>query len=107
VSRWQTTHFMFPKLPRKAGVYVIYVQGKPVYVGSSTDLFARVRSYELRHGYGRRNVHTPWGSIDEAGECFVKFKESQRLGDWAMDEIRLIARLSPVFNKQHVRRRAA
>jgi hypothetical protein len=37
----------------------------------------------------------------------VKVKQSRRYGDWAMDEIRLICRLGPKFNRQHLQRRSA
>ncbi len=93
-------------LPRCPGVYVICFNGKPVYVGQSIDLAGRLSSYKFRYGYAK-NIHTPWGSIPDDIRVTAKAKQSRRLGDWAMWEIRLIKRLSPEYNSHRVTRRRA
>jgi len=94
------------KLPKAAGVYVIYFDGRPVYVGQSFSVAGRIPGHRFRYGYAR-NIYTPWGVIPDSINVTVKVKLSRRLGDWAMWEIRLIARLQPEFNQQHLSRRAA
>lgn len=93
-------------LPASAGVYVIYFNGRPVYVGQSANVKARLNGYRFRYGYGK-NIHTPWCEVCHTTPITAKVKQSRRLGDWAMWEIRLIARLQPQFNTHHLARRTA
>ena len=68
-------------IPRRPGVYAIYRYGKLVYIGSSSNLRARLGSHEkLKKGDA------------------VKIKLTRKLGDWLMIEYRLIARLQPELN---------
>ena len=92
------------RLPRCAGAYAIYFDGRLVYIGQSCDIANRFSEHCFRYGYGRHIV-TPWGEVPESTTITVKVKRSRRLGDWAMWEIRLIARLRPVFNSHHKRGR--
>lgn len=97
-SRWS--------IPAAPGVYVICFDGRPVYVGQSVNVKARINGHKFRHGYGR-NIHTPWIELADSVPVTVKVKISRRLGDWAMWEIRLISRLQPAYNTHHLRQRAA
>lgn len=94
------------KLPKCAGVYVIYLDGRPVYLGQSVNVANRIAGHRLRHSYARYII-TPWVDVPDTTRITVKVKPSKRLGDWAMLEIRLIARLQPEYNTHHLRRRAA
>lgn len=100
---WTTHHFPRLGLPACAGVYVVYIGGRPVYVGQSKNIANRFYDHNLRFGYGR-NIHTPWCEVPDSTEVLVKVKKSRRLGDWAMWEIRLIAKLNPIYNSQYRKR---
>jgi len=113
MSRWTRYNMMSINghvgrlsIPPAPGVYVIYFDGTPVYVGQSANVKARLGSYKFRYGYAR-NIHTPWMELADSVAVTVKVKCSRRMGDWAMWEIRLISRLQPEFNTHHLRRRAA
>jgi hypothetical protein len=93
-------------IPALPGVYVIYFNDRPVYAGQSANVRTRIGSHKFRFGYGR-NIHTPWADIPDTVSVTTKVKITRRLGDWAMWEIRLIARLHPEFNTHHLKRRAA
>lgn len=94
------------ELPASPGAYAIYFDNRLVYVGQSANVKARISGYRFRHSYGR-DIHTPWGDVPNSVSITAKVKCSRRLGDWAMWEIRLIARLRPRFNTHHLNRRAA
>lgn len=109
MSRWQQFDVMGREarsIPSEAGVYVIYIGGRLVYVGQSVNVRSRIAGHRFRYGYGR-NIHTPWMEVADTTPVTVKVKRSRRLGDWAMWEIRLIARLRPECNTHHLGRRAA
>lgn len=97
---WTTYEFPFRRLPRTAGVYAIYFERELVYIGQTWDIGSRLAEHAIRFGYGR-NIITPWGDLPDHTRIMIKVKRSRRLGDWAMDEIRLIQRLRPRFNRQH------
>ena len=102
-SQWISCNPCRPStLPIGAGVYVVLIDGKPVYVGQSQRLRARFYEHQFRHGFGKEII-TPWGDFSNAQSIVVKCKESRRMGDWAMWEIRLIHRLKPMFNKTHLK----
>lgn len=94
VSRWvyfDTANKRWP--PKLPGVYVIFFNGQVFYVGSSgTSVFARCRSHYkcLR-----------WKDVDKS-KLFIKWRGSDRFGDWAMRELRLIRKLRPLRNDKHV-----
>ena len=94
------------QLPRSAGVYAIYFNGRLVYVGQSCDIANRFSEHRFRYSYAN-TISTPWTELPSDAVITVKVKASRRLGDWAMWEIRLIARLRPLYNRQHKRRQAA
>jgi excinuclease UvrABC nuclease subunit len=110
MTTWTEYRLLEPReriaLPKCAGVYVIYFDGRPVYVGQSVNVANRLAGHKLRHAYARYII-TPWVDVPDTTRITVKVKPSRRLGDWAMLEIRLIARLQPEFNTHHLRRRAA
>jgi excinuclease UvrABC nuclease subunit len=78
------------------GCYVIIGDGKPVYIGQSTNLQVRVLGYRFGYTYGGQ-CRCQFGVYDT---LHVKIRYSTRLGDWAMREIRLIARLRPSMNRR-------
>jgi hypothetical protein len=82
-------------VPRVAGVYVVYLGNRIVYIGSSWNLAERFSRYPIRCVEGV--WCTPWGG---SVHLTVKYKQSRRFGDWLMDEARLIRRLKPMCNKQ-------
>lgn len=103
---WQSYDVMKDILPRVAGVYAIYFDGDLVYIGQSVNIGNRFSEHKFRYGYAR-NIITPWTDLPDHTKITVKIKKSRRRGDWAMLEIRLIYRLSPLFNRQHRQRKLA
>jgi excinuclease UvrABC nuclease subunit len=98
---------LFPNkcvLPNKPCVYAVYFDGDLVYVGQSSSLSNRFSGHAFRYGYAK-NIVTPWQTIDDKVKIDIKAKFSERLGDWAMWEIRLIRRLKPIFNRHHINKR--
>ena len=109
MSAWQAIE-LFKRngqpLPKAAGVYAVYFGNEVVYVGSTCNLANRFHEHRIRYGYGK-NIITPWADMPDTARVYIKFKQSRRLGQWAMDEIRLIAKIQPVFNTQHRQRKRA
>lgn len=85
----------YSTLPDAPAVYVVLLDGQPMYVGQTTRLRQRFNNYRMRWGYGG-GVLTPWGQFD--GTVSIKFSHGWRYGDWAMRELRLIRRLRPPWN---------
>jgi GIY-YIG catalytic domain len=100
---WTTYDWFFASvhsaLPDEPGVYVVYIDGALVYIGSSsTSVKTRVHSHGLTvRGYGNA-ITTPWGS---AQDLIVKVRSCRSYGDWLAIEARLIRRLRPPFNILH------
>lgn len=96
-SRWRTLSLggVAVSGPRHPGVYVVYLGGKLVYVGSSWSLAERFPYHKMRCVEGV--WCTPWGG---SVNLTVKYKKPARFGDWLMDEVRLIRRLKPSGNKR-------
>ena len=90
--RFTTEPWFFPPV---AGCYVIYLDGKIGYIGCSLNLRERIRVHRIRWSYGS-DIITPWGHFSR---LHVKYKVTQKYGDWAMLELRLIRRLQPRYNK--------
>lgn len=84
-------------LPVGPGVYVIYIDGAVAYIGSSSNLKARLGQHRIRRDHAQ-NIKTPWGKLRWHRQVVGKYRRSQRLGDWLMRELRLIYRLHPKFN---------
>lgn len=104
-SKWRSFRPTLDDLPREPGVYCIYFDDEIVYVGQSNNLYARLKRHNFRRGYGG-NIHTPWSdSVPASTKITGKYKVSERLGDWAMWEIRLIHRLGPKFNLTYLNKR--
>lgn len=81
--------------PRGPACYVVYVDGRLVYVGSTENLYSRLRNHITDPiGFPGR-FRTPWG---EGLAGVVKYRPSRRFGDWLMVEARLIRRLKPFGN---------
>lgn len=95
-SKWLTFHVGVsdPLFPRAPACYVVYLDGRLSYIGQASDLAVRMSAHGIRVGYGAE-VLTKWGSFRSV---VVKARFSNRLGDWAMREIRLIHRLQPPLN---------
>lgn len=86
MSRWQIV--MKPKAaPDAPGCYVIKFGTGEMYVGSTTLSLRR-----------RLWTYLPW--MKELGLEWIKWKKTAKLGDWLMDEYRLIKRLDPALNKK-------
>ena len=100
MSSWQKYPFRkFNQIPNKPGVYVICIDGLPVYVGQSFDVRSWLYAHNIRYGYAR-NILLPWGSIPDNQLVSVKVGFSKKYGDWTMRELRLIRRLQPKYNYQ-------
>lgn len=102
---WERFNLMTDRLPSVACVYAVYFDADLVYVGSSVDVRNRFSEHKIRHGYGK-TIITPWCDVPNWTRITLKIKRSSRRGDWAMWEIRLIHRLRPTFNRQHIGRKA-
>jgi hypothetical protein len=106
MSKWQSFG-LYPKklnFPNRACVYAVYFDGDLVYIGQSSSFSNRFSGHAFRYGYGK-NIHTPWADVSDTTKIDIKVKFSERLGDWAMWEIRLIRRLKPKFNQHHRKKR--
>lgn len=104
MSKW-FEYGLIPKsfpgyLPAKPCVYAVYLDKRLVYIGQTNNLLNRFSGGRFRHGYGGE-VITPWGDMPKGTEVTIKVKYSERYGDWAMWEIRLIHRLKPERNRHH------
>lgn len=95
MSKWvQIDPCTYYNLPDMAGCYVVFLNERLTYIGQSRSIKKRFSSYNIRPGYGSRYL-TPWGAVRE---ITVKCRYMERLGDYAMREIRLIHRLQPPQN---------
>jgi excinuclease UvrABC nuclease subunit len=106
MSKWKEFR-LFPikdQFPNKPCVYTVFFDGKLVYVGQSNSLSNRFSGHAFRFGYGK-NILTPWQDLPNTTKIRIKAKFSERLGDWAMWEIRLIRRLKPIYNTHHLNKR--
>lgn len=91
------------KLPRLPCCYVVYGDGKIVYIGSTVDLRKRFdtgghkpTSFTVRVGGKIVDMYkSPWG---EFTDLYIKVRFSDFIGDWAQKEIYLIYRLRPSGN---------
>ncbi len=89
MTRW-TKHPLTVGLhtvPNKPGVYAIYSSKRTLlYIGQSVDVKSRL--YE--HMNNNRSIGV---------DCYAKVKASKVIGDWLQLEYRLIAKLTPPWNK--------
>lgn len=86
------------QIPSLPGCYVIFVDGVLAYVGSSNNLDQRIGNH-----FDNRN--SPWLTKGHWSRhhFLIKFRLSERFGDYLMWEARLIYRLNPPFNKRKLR----
>lgn len=101
-SKWKPFE-LYPvrsKLPESPCVYAVYFDGKLVYVGQTNRLSNRFSGHAFRHSYGKEII-TPWCEVPAGTKISIKARFSEKLGDWAMREIRLISRLKPLHNRHH------
>lgn len=101
MSKW-SEHNPLPtcNLNNNPCVYCVKIDGKIVYVGSTRRLRSRFYEHKFRYGYGKEII-LPWRDVEYDQALSIKIKKSTRYGDWAMDEMRLIKRLKPIYNIQH------
>lgn len=81
--------------PRKPACYVVYLDGVLSYIGQTNNLRTRIAGHGIDLCRYSEGYQTPWGSFDSV---VVKARFGTSMGDWAMREIRLIARLAPPMN---------
>lgn len=91
-------------LPDRPCVYAVYFGCDLVYIGQTNRLCNRFAEHKFRRGYANEII-TPWCELPGDTQVTIKAKFSERYGDWAMWEIRLIHRLKPIFNFHHKKRR--
>lgn len=72
-------------------VYVVYIDGRVHYAGRTNCLYARMISHAKERGFSFSDPRVT-----------VKASLSRRYGEHAMRELRLIAKLSPAGNKNHL-----
>ena len=77
---------------------MIYLDGKLSYVGQTNNLRNRVNQYQFMWGYGS-SLFTPWGQFSS---IVMKVRFGEKLGDWAMREVRLISKLQPRLNRRGI-----
>src|SRR5690242_8942280 len=70
-----------------AGVYAIFQADRLLYIGSSINIRSRIWA------------HLATARFIGVKGLSVKYKKSQRYGDWLMTEARLLKRLRPRLNK--------
>ena len=106
MSKWKKFG-LFPEkaaLPNTPCVYAVYFDNDLVYIGQTNSLSNRFSGHAFRYSYGK-TIITPWNEIPNDVMIDIKAKFSERIGDWAMWEIRLIRRLKPLFNNHHRNKR--
>lgn len=98
---WKKINFLESrlKLPVVACCYALYFNGRLKYIGSTNNLRNRFSGHAIRYGYAK-NLHTPWGVFDLPLNIDLKYKPTQKYGDWLMIECRLIKRIQPQFNSK-------
>lgn len=110
MSKWFKFE-LFPKkqtqpLPSKPCVYAVYFDEQLVYIGQTNRLSNRFSGRRFRYSYANEII-TPWCEVSGDTRITIKARFSERYGDWAMWEIRLINRIKPLFNTHHKIRRGA
>ena len=81
--------------PGRAGCYVIYGDGRLLYVGQSSNVRSRLAIHRKRWQWRHGPIVTNWGTFSS---MLVKVRYSEKSGDWLMREYRLINRLKPPMN---------
>lgn len=97
-SRWvvfDQPEFFCADAPPKPACYVVYLNGALSYVGQTVDFKKRMACHGIDLCRYSEGYDTPWGQFDAV---VVKARFATKMGDWAMRELRLIARLQPPMN---------
>jgi hypothetical protein len=106
LHNWTTAKYgsdQWDSLPKIPACYVLYYDGKLVYVGSTSNLRHRITSYRIRYSYG--NSVFIGSDYNEVSTVTLKYRLTRKYGDWAMIELRLIRKLKPQLNKLHKQER--
>jgi len=82
-------------ISKEPGCYVIFLNGQLGYIGQSKDVKNRMQNHGIDIGRYSSQIKTPWGYFKN---ILVKVKYSERCGDWAMWELRLLSKLNPLYN---------
>ncbi len=77
-------------------VYAVYHKGSLIYIGSSCRVRHRLKEH-LRKSSIFFGLERKWPKPE--GHYSFKIKYSQKVGDWAMWELRLINKLRPSLNR--------
>jgi len=100
MSNWIETGVFGKDIPRKVGVYAIYFDGSLAYIGSSINLFNRLRGHGFWPIFGNKLGYT-CRIANRAGWHPKTIRVKYRLireGDHLSLEYRLIKRLRPPLN---------
>lgn len=106
MSKWKK-YGLYPEygeLPAKPCVYAVYFDDELVYIGQTNSLRNRFSGHAFRYGYSKCII-TPWQEVPMSVKIEIKAKFSEKIGDWAMWEIRLIRKLKPIFNSHYKNKR--
>ncbi len=94
MSRWSKVDLN--SIPSAPGCYVLLINNVYLYIGASSNLRQRLGGGRIQRDRLRNDrIFTPWGVCNNVT---IKIKTSVRVGDWLMDEYRLIRRLKPILN---------
>lgn len=105
-SRWESVDTSVSDPPACPAVYVFFMNGRPFYVGSTSNLRSRIISHiKPRTEWWGHEPAISERMLDMRNCQQIRFKRSLRYGDWLMWEARLIKRLQPVGNKRGTSRR--
>lgn len=103
MSKWEVFAIdqFYEDAPDFSGVYAVFNADGLLYIGSSVAVVNRFRQHGIRFRANAGMVSTPWGDFEH---ITIKVRKSERYGDWAMIELRLLRRLRPLRNKRVSRR---
>lgn len=101
---WQSVQFrpvtnglrqraVLAELPDRPCCYAIYEWGELVYIGKTVNLKSRISMHQ-------RRLRVDWRT---PGAVTIKYRLPKKYGEWAMAELRLLARLKPVLNGRRLR----
>jgi len=94
-NRIDLTKYDIPKWINFTGTYVIFSEGKCIYVGQSSNIENRLRQHLTTARYSS-GWKSGWGYLSQV---FVVVKKEKKEYERLMIEARFIAKLKPKFNK--------
>lgn len=102
-SKWVVYEYgdLVEPCERRPGCYVIYGDGKLLYIGQSINVRNRIKTYDIHYARDFKICFTLKGRDLKFNTFAIKVCYSKKVGDWAMQEIRLINRLKPEYNCTH------